>query len=100
MKTLILAVLLLCTAFIPFLVESSTYGRPYGSTDETEMERNDVKSIDQINRSTSIDDDERAEPAGEAAIEPTESEPQVPPEETPAASEGEPPPPSLENPAQ
>lgn len=81
MKILILAVLFLSTAFSPFTTESSTYGKPYGSTDETEMERSDVKTIDQINRSTSIDDEEILEPESGDAAEPAENEQESAPEE-------------------
>ncbi|HKJ04625.1 MAG TPA: hypothetical protein VJ974_03425 [Geopsychrobacteraceae bacterium] len=54
MKKNILLLLILMT--IPGLLFASTYGKPYGSNDDTVIEKDDVKTIDQINRSTIFDD--------------------------------------------
>lgn len=50
----ILIVLVLLS--IPGALYASTYGQPYGSNDATEMEQSNVKTIDQINRSTEIEE--------------------------------------------
>jgi len=54
MKKYFLAILLAAT--IPGVLFASTYGKPYGANDETPMERSDVKTIDQLNRSTEIEE--------------------------------------------
>ena len=48
--------LLLILIIVPGLLFASTYGKPYGSSDDTAVEKDDVKTIDQINRSTIFDD--------------------------------------------
>lgn len=55
MKKYFLTVLILLA--IPSALIASTYGKPYGSDDATEIEKSDVKTIDQINRSTEIEDE-------------------------------------------
>ncbi|PLX88513.1 MAG: hypothetical protein C0619_12485 [Desulfuromonas sp.] len=52
---------------IPGVLFASTYGKPYGTSDETPVERSDVKTIDQLNRSTEIEDSKESE---EPVVEP------------------------------
>lgn len=83
---------------IPGLLFASTYGKPYGATDESKIEKSDVKTIDQLNQTTEL----------EVVQEPVEQEPEAEPvagenapvpEPEAAQEENQPPPPELEEPS-
>lgn len=97
MKSYVLALLLMLA--LPNVLFASTYGKPYGADDATEVEQADVKSIDEINRTTEIeepeapvvqDDVQTKEPKVSDSVSPDDSMPEekelTPPEqlETPA----------------
>lgn len=68
MKKILFTLVLL--AVFPTLLFASTYGKPYGSDDTTEVEKSDVKTIDQINRATEIIEEEKpAEEVLEPAVD-------------------------------
>lgn len=86
MKKQILAVLIMLA--IPGALFASSYGKPYGSSDETAVERSDVKTIDQLNRS--IEFEEPAEPVEQEPVI-TESDPEPPVEEAAPVENEQPP---------
>ncbi|MDT8419444.1 MAG: hypothetical protein RQ754_03350 [Desulfuromonadales bacterium] len=59
--------IVLIALVVPGGVFASTYGKPYGATDETAVERSDVKTIDQLNRSTELEETKEPE---EPVVEP------------------------------
>ena len=87
MKRPVLAVLILLA--IPAVLFASSYGKPYGASDETASERSDVKTIDQLNRSTDFEDP--AEAVEQEPV-PVENDPEPPAVEDSVADENQPPP--------
>ena len=101
MKKTILLLLILITA--PGILFASTYGKPYGSNDDTAVEKDDVKTIDQINRSTVFEDveepvEQEVEPV-EPELEPSSDEGETVPDPEENRSEDEQPPVEVQEPA-